>query len=57
MRRGGLAVCAIKGTFSCASGRYLTWRARNPAEKALPRALKKGETTVYAGLFPVSSDD
>ncbi|STQ09911.1 GTP-binding protein LepA [Enterobacter cloacae] len=55
MRRGGWLVCAIKDILGAPVGDTLTG-ARNPAEKALP-GFKKVKPQVYAGLFPVSSDD
>ena len=51
----GWLVCAIKDIHGAPVGDTLTL-ARNPAEKALP-GFKKVKPQVYAGLFPVSSDD
>ena len=51
----GWLVCAIKDILGAPVGDTLTG-ARNPAEKALP-GFKKVKPQVYAGLFPVSSDD
>ncbi len=51
----GWLVCAIKDILGAPVGDTLT-SARNPAEKALP-GFKKVKPQVYAGLFPVSSDD
>ena len=51
----GWLVCAIKDILGAPVGDTLTL-ARNPAEKALP-GFKKVKPQVYAGLFPVSSDD
>ena len=51
----GWLVCAIKDILGAPVGDTLT-AARNPADKALP-GFKKVKPQVYAGLFPVSSDD
>ncbi|MCW2255379.1 GTP-binding protein LepA [Providencia alcalifaciens] len=51
----GWLVCAIKDITGAPVGDTLTG-ARNPADKALP-GFKKVKPQVYAGLFPVSSDD
>ena len=51
----GWLVCAIKDILGAPVGDTLTL-ARNPADKALP-GFKKVKPQVYAGLFPVSSDD
>lgn len=51
----GWLVCAIKDILGAPVGDTLTG-ARNPADKALP-GFKKVKPQVYAGLFPVSSDD
>jgi len=51
----GWLVCAIKDILGAPVGDTLTL-ARNPAEKALP-GFKKVKPQVYAGLFPISSDD
>ena len=51
----GWLVCAIKDILGAPVGDTLT-QARNPADKALP-GFKKVKPQVYAGLFPVSSDD
>ena len=51
----GWLVCAIKDILGAPVGDTLT-SARNPADKALP-GFKKVKPQVYAGLFPVSSDD
>jgi GTP-binding protein LepA len=48
-------VCAIKDILGAPVGDTLT-QARNPADKPLP-GFKKVKPQVYAGLFPVSSDD
>ncbi|MGL5534258.1 MAG: translation elongation factor 4, partial [Plesiomonas shigelloides] len=51
----GWVVCGIKDILGAPVGDTLTL-ARNPAEKALP-GFKKVKPQVYAGLFPISSDD
>ncbi|MBP9643212.1 MAG: translation elongation factor 4 [Budvicia sp.] len=51
----GWVVCAIKDILGAPVGDTLTL-ARQPAEKALP-GFKKVKPQVYAGLFPISSDD
>lgn len=51
----GWVVCAIKDILGAPVGDTLTL-ARNPAESALP-GFKKIKPQVYAGLFPISSDD
>lgn len=51
----GWLACAIKDILGAPVGDTLTL-ARNPADKALP-GFKKVKPQVYAGLFPVSSDD
>ena len=51
----GWLVCAIKDILGAPVGDTLT-QARNPADKPLP-GFKKVKPQVYAGLFPVSSDD
>ncbi|WP_409311150.1 translation elongation factor 4 [Pectobacterium sp. B1J-3] len=51
----GWLVCAIKDILGAPVGDTLTL-ARQPAEKALP-GFKKVKPQVYAGLFPISSDD
>ena len=51
----GWLVCAIKDILGAPVGDTLT-TSRNPADKALP-GFKKVKPQVYAGLFPVSSDD
>ncbi len=51
----GWLVCAIKDILGAPVGDTLT-QARQPAEKALP-GFKKVKPQVYAGLFPISSDD
>ncbi|CAJ0992270.1 translation elongation factor 4 [Pantoea sp. Nvir] len=51
----GWLVCAIKDILGAPVGDTLTL-VRNPAKKALP-GFKKVKPQVYAGLFPVSSDD
>ncbi|ADW75029.1 GTP-binding protein LepA [Rahnella aceris] len=51
----GWLVCAIKDILGAPVGDTLTL-ARQPADKALP-GFKKVKPQVYAGLFPVSSDD
>ncbi len=48
-------VCAIKDILGAPVGDTLTL-TRNPAEKSLP-GFKKVKPQVYAGLFPISSDD
>lgn len=48
-------MCAIKDITGAPVGDTLTG-TRNPADKALP-GFKKVKPQVYAGLFPVSSDD
>ena len=51
----GWLVCAIKDILGAPVGDTLT-QARQPADKALP-GFKKVKPQVYAGLFPISSDD
>ncbi len=51
----GWVVCAIKDILGAPVGDTLTHQ-HNPAMKALP-GFKKVKPQVYAGLFPVSSDD
>ncbi|HDY7698626.1 TPA: elongation factor 4 [Vibrio vulnificus] len=51
----GWVVCGIKDILGAPVGDTLTL-AKNGAEKALP-GFKKVKPQVYAGLFPVSSDD
>lgn len=51
----GWLVCAIKDILGAPVGDTLTL-ACQPADKALP-GFKKVKPQVYAGLFPVSSDD
>ncbi|MDD1791889.1 translation elongation factor 4 [Enterovibrio sp. ZSDZ42] len=51
----GWVVCGIKDILGAPVGDTLT-QAKNGAEKALP-GFKKVKPQVYAGLFPVSSDD
>lgn len=51
----GWVVCAIKDILGAPVGDTLTL-AKQPAEKPLP-GFKKVKPQVYAGLFPVSSDD
>lgn len=51
----GWLVCAIKDIHGAPVGDTLTG-ARHPAEQALP-GFKKVKPQVYAGLFPISSDD
>lgn len=51
----GWVVCGIKDILGAPVGDTLTL-ARQPAEKPLP-GFKKVKPQVYAGLFPVSSDD
>ncbi|MGL4858273.1 MAG: translation elongation factor 4, partial [Enterobacteriaceae bacterium] len=51
----GWLVCAIKDIHGAPVGDTLT-SARTPADKALP-GFKKVKPQVYAGLFPISSDD
>ncbi len=51
----GWLVCAIKDILGAPVGDTLTL-ARMPAENALP-GFKKIKPQVYAGLFPISSDD
>ncbi|WP_407331350.1 translation elongation factor 4 [Enterovibrio sp. 27052020O] len=51
----GWVVCGIKDILGAPVGDTLT-AAKNGAEKALP-GFKKVKPQVYAGLFPVSSDD
>ncbi|MGL4600747.1 MAG: translation elongation factor 4 [Plesiomonas sp.] len=51
----GWVVCGIKDILGAPVGDTLTL-ARNPADKALP-GFKKVKPQVYAGLFPISSDD
>ncbi len=51
----GWAVCGIKDIMGAPVGDTLTL-AKNGCEKALP-GFKKVKPQVYAGLFPVSSDD
>ncbi|MBK5143462.1 elongation factor 4 [Budviciaceae bacterium BWR-B9] len=51
----GWVVCAIKDILGAPVGDTLT-NAHKPAEKALP-GFKKVKPQVYAGLFPISSDD
>ncbi|MDG2954029.1 translation elongation factor 4 [Bisgaard Taxon 10/6] len=51
----GWVVCAIKDILGAPVGDTLTHQ-HNPAMRALP-GFKKVKPQVYAGLFPVSSDD
>ena len=51
----GWVVCGIKDILGAPVGDTLTLQ-HNPAEKPLP-GFKKVKPQVYAGLFPVSSDD
>ncbi|CAM2871261.1 translation elongation factor 4 [Vibrio diazotrophicus] len=51
----GWVVCGIKDILGAPVGDTLTW-AKNGSEKPLP-GFKKVKPQVYAGLFPVSSDD
>ncbi|AYB49278.1 elongation factor 4 [Candidatus Williamhamiltonella defendens] len=51
----GWLVCAIKDILGAPVGDTLTL-SRHPAEKPLP-GFKKVKAQVYAGLFPISSDD
>lgn len=51
----GWLACAIKDILGAPVGDTLTL-ARQPADKALP-GFKKVKPQVYAGLFPISSDD
>ncbi|EIJ67360.1 translation elongation factor 4 [Pasteurella bettyae] len=51
----GWVVCAIKDILGAPVGDTLTLQ-HNPASSALP-GFKKVKPQVYAGLFPVSSDD
>ncbi|MGL5109466.1 MAG: translation elongation factor 4 [Vibrio ordalii] len=51
----GWVVCGIKDILGAPVGDTLT-SAKDPCEKALP-GFKKVKPQVYAGLFPVSSDD
>ncbi len=51
----GWLVCAIKDILGAPVGDTLT-STKNSAEKPLP-GFKKVKPQVYAGLFPVSSDD
>ncbi|QBH97117.1 elongation factor 4 [Limnobaculum zhutongyuii] len=51
----GWVVCAIKDILGAPVGDTLT-NAHKPAEKVLP-GFKKVKPQVYAGLFPISSDD
>ncbi|AWH87965.1 translation elongation factor 4 [Limnobaculum parvum] len=51
----GWVVCAIKDILGAPVGDTLT-NAHKSAEKALP-GFKKVKPQVYAGLFPISSDD
>ncbi|KOE82032.1 MULTISPECIES: translation elongation factor 4 [Vibrio] len=51
----GWVVCGIKDILGAPVGDTLT-SAKTPCEKALP-GFKKVKPQVYAGLFPVSSDD
>ncbi len=51
----GWVVCGIKDIHGAPVGDTLTL-AKNGAEKALP-GFKKVKPQVYAGLFPISSDD
>lgn len=51
----GWVVCGIKDIMGAPAGDTLTL-AKNGCEKALP-GFKKVKPQVYAGLFPVSSDD
>ncbi|MGR5237258.1 translation elongation factor 4 [Vibrio alfacsensis] len=51
----GWVVCGIKDILGAPVGDTLT-TAKNSCEKALP-GFKKVKPQVYAGLFPVSSDD
>ncbi|MGK2888897.1 MAG: translation elongation factor 4 [Candidatus Malihini olakiniferum] len=51
----GWLVCAVKDILGAPVGDTLTL-ARQPADKALP-GFKKVKPQVYAGLFPVSSND
>ncbi|MFP3344834.1 elongation factor 4, partial [Halomonas sp. SIMBA_159] len=51
----GWVVCGIKDILGAPVGDTLTL-AKNGCEKALP-GFKKVKPQVYAGLFPVSSDD
>ncbi|MFA0413151.1 translation elongation factor 4 [Vibrio renipiscarius] len=51
----GWVVCGIKDILGAPVGDTLT-QAKNGSEKALP-GFKKVKPQVYAGLFPVSSDD
>lgn len=51
----GWVVCGIKDIMGASVGDTLTL-AKNGCEKALP-GFKKVKPQVYAGLFPVSSDD
>lgn len=51
----GWLVCAIKDIHGAPVGDTLTL-ARQPADKVLP-GFKKVKPQIYAGLFPVSSDD
>ena len=48
-------VCGIKDIHGAPVGDTLT-QAKNGADKALP-GFKKVKPQVYAGLFPISSDD
>jgi GTP-binding protein LepA len=51
----GWVVCGIKDILGAPVGDTLT-SAKNPCEKALP-GFKKVKPQVYAGLFPIASDD
>ena len=51
----GWVVCAIKDILGAPVGDTLTLQ-HNPATEVLP-GFKKVKPQVYAGLFPVSSDD
>ena len=51
----GWVVCGIKDILGAPVGDTLTW-AKNGSDKPLP-GFKKVKPQVYAGLFPVSSDD
>lgn len=51
----GFVIAGIKDIHGAPVGDTLTL-AKNPAEKSLP-GFKKAQPQVYAGLFPVSTDD